>query len=69
MGRVAEIFVQPGKRLEMRNVVVVFLQSYPGLWFLDYFITVDGTKKGEQGALPGQKGASYLLLETKQSYL
>lgn len=65
MGRGAEIFMQPGKRLEMQNVVV-FLQSYPGPWFLDYFITVDGTKKGD---LPGQKGASYLLLETKHPYL
>lgn len=41
----------PGKWLEMLNVVVVFLQSYPGPWFLDYFITVNGDKKGEWDAL------------------
>ena len=55
MDRGAEIFMQPVKWLEMLNVAVGFLQSYPGPWYLDYFIIADGKKKGEQDALPGQK--------------
>lgn len=45
MDRGAEIRVQPGERLEVLRVG--FLQAHPGPWFLDYFVTVGGNKKGE----------------------